>query len=289
MNNTVAVSFADNTQIFTLQPDGSYTAPGEFPSELTLTFGLYKLTMPNACEYNFNSDGQIANWVSPDGVTITYTYSGGDLSTISNGMGRTLTLGYTSGKVTSVTDGTGRSIGYAFDVDGNLEAFTDAVLEDIVYEYVEAGLMSKFYMPANPAIPYVFNVYDSLNRVQSQEDALGNLTTLYIAGARAEVEDPVGNKKVYYFNRTGYPIRAIDALGNETKTVYDGLDRKIEETMPEGNQLLLSKVSTAEDGNGNTTTYTYDGTTGGLLTIQRPMIGMSTPTVTMTYNARGRC
>lgn len=49
-----------------------------------------------------------------------------------------------------------------------------------------------------------------------------------------------------------------------------------------------AKVKTYKDGRNNTTTYTYDVTLGNLLTIQRPVVGGLTPTVTMTYNARGQ-
>ena len=49
-----------------------------------------------------------------------------------------------------------------------------------------------------------------------------------------------------------------------------------------------AKVAAYQDRNGNTTIFTYDGTQGTLLNVQKPAIGMSTPTVTITYNARGQ-
>jgi RHS repeat-associated protein len=49
-----------------------------------------------------------------------------------------------------------------------------------------------------------------------------------------------------------------------------------------------NKVATVEDGRGNVTTYTYDGTTGDLLTTEFPEINSTVPTITFTYNGRGQ-
>jgi len=322
VNNIVMVTLPEWNLVFVKQPDGSYTAPNSFQSTLTQAAGQYTMTTPDSVEFNFNTDGQIATWVSPAGVTVTYTYSSGKLSTISNGMGRTLTLHYTGDQLTSVTDGTGRTVSYTFDVDGNLDTFEDAESEVITYVYDQPGRMTQYFLPANPMTAFLTNVYDSLSRVQSQDNSGGQTSTWYIAGARTEIEDPLSNSRVRYFNSHGFVTRSIDPFGNETIHEYDGLDRRVLTTMPEGNSVELTfdennnvltktqvpkpgsglsnivetwtydpawaKVATYQDGNGNTTTLTYDVTQGTLLTIQRPVVGMLTPTVTMTWNARGQ-
>ncbi len=322
VNNTVVVSFANANQIFVKQPDGSYTAPSDFPSTLTLSSGLYTVTTPQGMVFDFNSSGQISTIASPAGVTITYSYSSGALSTVSNGMGRTLTLNYTSGRLTSVTDGTGRTVYYGFDGSGDLTTFTDALLNDIVYQYDQPGRMTKYFLPANPTTAFVDNVYDSLSRVETQADALGNITSCYFAGSRTEMDDPVGNAQILYFSSLGSVIRSIDALGFETDCVFDGLNRVIQITYPEGNQLQLTyddnnniltktfvpkpgsgltnvqrvytysttwaKVETAQDGNGNVTTFGYDPTLGNLTSIVGPTVTGGAPQVVMTYNGRGQ-
>ncbi|MBX9669586.1 MAG: RHS repeat-associated core domain-containing protein [Candidatus Obscuribacterales bacterium] len=50
----------------------------------------------------------------------------------------------------------------------------------------------------------------------------------------------------------------------------------------------FNKPITHTDGRNNQTTYSLDAATGNLLTIQRPMVGGFTPTVTMTWNTRGQ-
>jgi len=51
---------------------------------------------------------------------------------------------------------------------------------------------------------------------------------------------------------------------------------------------LWNKVKIATDGRGNSTTDTYDAVTGNLLTVQGPLVGGLTPTITMSWNARGQ-
>ncbi|MFA7337094.1 MAG: RHS repeat-associated core domain-containing protein [Candidatus Obscuribacterales bacterium] len=324
VNNAVVISYPDATnQIYIKQPDGSYTrSANNLPSKLTVVSGLFVLTTPQGVKTNFNSAGQISSVVFPTGVTVSYTYTSGKLTSISNGLGRTLTLNYTGNLLTSVTDGTGRSVSYTVDASSNLTTFQDANGQNTTYAYGTPGLLTQYFMPAFPATAIITNVYDSLSRVKTQANTRNQVTTLYLAGSRAEVVDPVGNKTVRYFSPIGSTARLIDALGFETKTVYDGLNRVVKLNQPEGNYKQMTfdandnvlsitsvaksgsglanivenmtydttwaKLKTYQDGRGNTTTNSYDAATGNLLTIQRPMVGGQTPTVTMTYNGRGQ-
>jgi RHS repeat-associated protein len=324
VNNAVVVSYPNSTnQIYIKQPDGSYSrSANNYPNKLTLVGGLFVVTTPQGVKTNFNSAGQISSIVYPNGVSVSYTYTSGKLTSISNGLGRTLTLNYTGNLLTSVTDGTGRSVSYTVDGSSNLTVFQDANGQNTTYVYDQPGRMAQYFLPAFPATAFVTNVFDSLSRVKTQANARSQVSTFYISGPRTEMVDPVGNKEVLYYNQLGSTTRKIDALGFETKTVYDGLNRIIKVTQPEGNYQQftfdandnpLSKTSVAksgsglanivenmtydstwaklktyQDGRGNTTTNTYDPANGNLLTIQRPMVGGQTPTVTMTYNGRGQ-
>lgn len=323
VNNAVTISYPDSSnQVFIKQSDGSYSRPINFPNKLNVVGGLFVLTTPQGVKTNFNSSGQIASIVYPNGVTVSYTYSSGTLTSISNGMGRTLTLNYTSGKLTSVTDGNGRSVSYTIDGNSNLTTFVDANSQSTTYSYDQPGRMTQIFYPAFPATAFVTNVYDSLSRVKTQANARSQVTTFYLAGSRGELVDPLGNKEIWYLNPFGATIRQIDAFGFKTDTTYDGLNRPIKATLPEGNYKQMTfdandnvlsitsvaksgsglanivenmtydsvwaKLKTYQDGRGNTTTNSYDAANGNLLTIQRPIVGGQTPTVTMTYNGRGQ-
>jgi RHS repeat-associated protein len=322
INNVVVIRIGKAIVGFTRQPNGTYTAPTMMPGTLTLVGGLYTLTTPQGIKYNFNSSGKISTLVYPSGVSVTYTYSSGLLSTISNGLGRTLTLNYTGSLLTSVTDGNGRSVQYGYDGNNNLTTFTDAASNSITYQYDQPGRLTKVFLPLNPATPIVTNVYDSLSRVKTQSNTRSQQWSYYFAGARTQEVDPLGNSNVSYFNRLGKTTRFINALGFETDSQYDGLNRLTKTTLPEGNAVQLTydannnvltktfvpksgsglsnivftytydptwaKLKTVVDGNSKTYTYSYDSVTGNLLTITKPVVGSLTPKRTLKYNSRGQ-
>lgn len=325
VQNTVVVELEDTSRIFVRQPDGSYSPPVGSADSLALVSGSYVMTTPQQVTYNFNSDGSISTIVFPFGMTITFTYTSGKLTSVSNGLSRTLSLTYSGDNLSSVSDGTSRSVTYSVNGStNNLDSATDPNSETATYAYDEPGRMTEYKLPANPTVAIVSNVYDSLGRIQEQEDAYNNVWTFYFAGSRSEVLDPVNNRAYSYFNRLGSITRDVDPLGNETVFEYDGLDRKTKAVFPEGNAMeyaydlkgnvlsqtmvpkagsglsdvvksftyhsTFNNIATFTDGNGNQTAFSYDATTGKLLSIERPDLGSPpvTPTMTFTWNGRGQ-
>jgi RHS repeat-associated protein len=322
IDNVVVIALSDGMQNFVKQPDASYTSPYAFPVKLSLVSGLFQFKLITGEIFFFNSAGQLATWVSPAGVTVTYSYSSGLLSTISNGIGRTLTLHYTSGKLTSVSDGTGRSISYSYDGNDNLSNFANTLGNSIVYQYAQPGLLEKYFLPDNPTVAFINNTYDGLNRVAEQQNALGQGTLFYFAGSRTELVNPVGNNTVSYLNALGSIIKTINPVGDTATVIRDGLNRPIEIIFPEGNKNLRTynlrnqilqvtrvgkpssglvstvenftydpvwnKIATYEDANHNVTSSVYDASSGLLLTLQKPTIGGVSPTITQTWNSRGQ-
>ncbi len=322
-NNVVAVNIAGEKSEHVLLPDGTYARPKGGASKLTDNHdGTFTLKTPQQVAYNFNSSGNIATIIYPEGVTITYSYSSGLLSTVTNGMGRTLTFNWTSGKLTSVSDGTGRSVILTIDGSNNLTGVTNPNSKTTTYSYVSPGLLLSIFRPANPASAVITNTYDALGRIKQQTDAYSNVWTYYIAGSRSEETDPANNSSVTYLNRSGLPVKTINQVGKVSTNIWDGLDRRKQSTMPEGNSTVFTyddnnnvltvtakaksgsglsdivntftyhstwnKVATAQDGRGNTTTYSWNSTTGTLTKIERPVIGGFTPTTSFTYNGRGQ-
>lgn len=325
VDNVVLVNLAGEKKAFVRLPGGTFARPLLSASDLVDTGGgVYKMTSPQKVEYNFNTAGDISTIVYPEGPVLTYTYTSGKLSSVTNGMGRTLTFSYTGNQLSNVSDGTGRSITLTVNGSNNLTQVTDPNSKNTVYEYDQPGRMTKVFLPANPASPIVINTYDALNRVKEQRDAYNNLWKFYLAGSRAEEENPLGNTQIWYYNANGQAVRHINPVAKEWKTEYDGIGRKVKLIAPEGNRnewtydanhnpltvrlvaksgsglsdivntftyhSTFNKVATYVDGLGRTTTHSYDATKGTLLTIQRPQIGSppQTPTLTFTYNTRGQ-
>ena len=321
-NNVVIISSGDRVKYYLKQPDGSYSPPNGDASILTESMGLFTLTSPQGVQLNFNSDGQIETHVFPFGATVTYTYSTGKLQTISNGLGRTLTIGYTGDKISSVSDGEGRVVEYNYTGD-DLTTFTDTEEEDTVYVYDQPGRLEQIFNPAFPMDAFVTNVHDSLGRVMCQTDGASNTWNFYLAGSRAEIVDPTNNSEVLYIDRFAQTTREIDGLGNETIHDYDGLNRLVRITLPEGNKRefaydemnnittitdipkdgsglsnivqvfsydpLWNKIASKQDGRGEITSYTYDAPTGNLLSVEFPEVDDDiVATIEMAYNDRGQ-
>lgn len=329
-NNTVVISGPNLYLEFVKLPDGSYNPPVGCANVLVLNGdGTYTMVTPQKQKMNFNSTGQIATWSFPTGVTIIFSYNAnGQLQTVSNGVPslsqvwHTLTLNYTGSVLTSVSDGTGRSVTYTVDGSSDLASFKDANGQTWQYAYDQPGRLTTIYRPANPGNAFITNVYDSLSRVKTQSNAEGEQSSFYIANARSESDDPLGNKHVLYFNSAGLATRDINALGYETDYRKDALGRTTTIILPEGNYRqftfdasnnLLSSTDVAKagsglanvvntytydpnwntvktfvDGRSNTWTYSYDPANGNLLSVTGPTVNSQVPTLTFTYNTRGQ-
>jgi YD repeat-containing protein len=322
-DNAALIQFGGQYQKWCKMPDGSFLPPLGVKGSTTLvnTGGVFTYTTPDKVVYTFNSSGQISTIAYPFGVTITFTYTSGNLTSVSNGF-RTLTLAYSGNTLTSVSDGNGRSVSYTLDSNSDQTVFTDALLNKTTYLYDQPGRMTKIFRPANPSSPVVTNVYDSLSRVQTQSDAYNNTWTYFFAGSRSEEVDPNGNSHAMYFDYQGNVVKDIDQLGNITTTVYDGLERPTLVTLPEDNSTsfaydalsnvltvtatpkptsalspitnvftydpMWNKVKTSKDGNGNVTTFTFDPTSSRLTNVTYPAVAAGTAQVNMTYNGIGQ-
>lgn len=322
-NNTAVVILGHQTVLFTKLPDGTYTPQAKSNGKLTFSGGLFTFKTLQGRAVNFNSAGQISTWVEPYGVTVTFTYTSGKLTSISNGLGRTLTLAYTGALLTSVSDGNGRSVTFSVDGSKNLVTVVDPNSKNWTYQYDQPGRMTKFFKPANPTNAVATNVYDTLNRVKQQTDCAGNLWQYYFAGSRSEEVNPNGKRATIYVDRNGMVVKSINQVGKICTNIYDGRSRITKAVMPEGNyktfvydsndllkqttavaksgsglaNIVTSftydttwfKLKTSVDGLGRTTTFNYDPLNGNLLSAVSPTVtGSGTPQVNLTYNSRGQ-
>lgn len=238
VNNTVVVRQGLNGEVFVKLPDGSYNPPQGNAARLTQqSDGSYRYETLNRAILAFDVGGKLATYTDASGMQAKFTYSGVNLSQVSNSLGRTLTLTYSGNRLSQVGDGS-RSISYGFDAaNGNLTSYTDATSKVTTYQYDLPGRMTKFFYPSNPTVAFATNVYDTLGRVQTQTNAANKLYTYYFAGSRSEEVGPGGVSKVSYFDAQSKELKSIDPLGRVVANTYDGHGRIKRKVFPLGNAL----------------------------------------------------
>jgi YD repeat-containing protein len=265
--NAVIVTQPDTTEEFIALPhaDGStsiaYNAPPASSARVTQTAaGQFSYMRKDGVTSNFGPSpaGALQSVVYPNGVTINLTYSGSPLllNRIANNLGRSLTLTYSGSQISEVTDDSGRTVAYAYDGNSNLAGFTDPVGATTTYAYDTSGAfdtlghLTQVFYPSFPGNAFVTNWYDSLGRVVKQSNATGGISNFYFAGSRTELIDPLLNRHVTYQTDRGRVLSDASVLSssfgdvfndtaqqngviNVTTNQYDGLDRPTVTILPE--------------------------------------------------------
>jgi RHS repeat-associated protein len=293
VNNVVRLQTGGGTAIFTKMPDGAYLPPGGTKTAALLTKNLgqssnedddyFVYTTPDKVKYTYLPTGELDKIEYPFGITIALTYEGQNmrLVKVSNGF-RELNFTYDVYNILmSVNDGKGRTVQITVDANTlNLTSVSDPLpVSNTNYEYVTSkrGLLKKITKSANPTSPVVTNEHDSFYRVKQQTDAYGNVWKFYLAGSRSEEVAPNGVRRILYFNSKGSTVHSknvadgVDPIAGPV-VEYDGLQRPIRITQPEGNSTsmvyhangdVLSTTEHAKPGSSlqdRTTSFSYGDT-----------------------------
>lgn len=238
LNNSVVVRQGLNGEIFVKLPDGTYNPPpGSSALLIKNADSTYTYETADRTRLAFNTAGKIATYTLKSGVQASFTYTGSDLTSVSNSLGRALTFTVAGGRINSISDGNSRSVSYGYDTSINLTRFTDATAQNTTFAYAQIGQMSKIFYPTQPTSPFIVNLFDTLGRVQTQTNANGKLYTYYFAGSRSEEAGPLGVNNVSYLDSLGRTLSSIDPVGKVTSNTYDSAERLIKSVRPEGNSV----------------------------------------------------
>jgi YD repeat-containing protein len=280
VDNTVLVQQGVNSEVFTRLPDGSFNPPpGHSARLIDNGDGTYGYETLNRALLTFDAEGRAASYQEPTGIQVRFDYTADKLTGVRNSLGRALTLSYTGDKLTAVSDGQ-RSIAYGFDADDNLVSFTDAEAAETRFVYDPPGRITQVFYPSHPDTPFLTNTYDSLGRVRTQTDANPKSYEYFFAGIRSEEQGPDGQRRIDFPDAFGNIVKSIDPLGRETRTSYDGQQRPIETTLPDGRRITYAY--------DDATCAAQDQCTHNLARLERhPIPGSDLPVLatSFTYDA----
>lgn len=186
--------------------------------------------------YNYDNKYRVTSIGLPSGISIRFTYNNDNL-------------------ISKVTLPDNTYITYEYDAYKNLIKVIDAENRTATYRYDDNGvdaskhLMTSWYDADN--IRQVLNTYDSSGRVVKQIDANGNESTIRYESDRTILVDNEGQEQVFM----------LDDKKRTTERLFgSNSDVNANQVEPEYTKVFNAncKIETETDGNGVTTTYTYD-------------------------------
>jgi RHS repeat-associated protein len=303
----VTVTQEDGSTV-TFEPNGAggYTAPPRVLATLAQNSdGTFTFVRDRGqVEYNFSAAGQLTSEVDPNGYLTQLGYNAsGQLTTVTDPTGRTLTFSYTGANISKVTDPMGRTWSYSYDSNGNLATAVDPLGRTWSFSYSTGHLLLAM---TNPRGGLTTNVYNSSGQVTSQTDPDGNKTTWSYSGdptsttgGTTTMTDPDGDVTTYQYSdlelmsvthASGTSLAATtsynydpatlgvtsvtDPDGNVTNSTYDSEGNLLSTTDPLGNATSYSynsfnEVLSKTTPLGETTSYSYDED-GNLLSVTDP-------------------
>ena len=252
--------------------------------------GSFVLTHKDGLKYNFRPDGKLGAIADRNSNTVSFAYSGGRLTGITDPGGRTATISRDSaGLITAITDARGN--GYTFTYAGSsLASVTYPDGGTWQYTYDDKAFLLSKTDPLGHTTQYT---YDDNHRVAAATGPDGKTRTIaYPSGTDTErtsvfTEKDGGVWQYTYDVAKDTLIRKTDPVGGVTSYTYDGKRNLLGATGPGG--ATTSYAYDAEDNLvsmtdplGAVTTFTYNDF-GQVLTVTDP----KGHTLTNTYDAAG--
>lgn len=282
------------TANFTRSDDGSYEpVETRIYDRLVATSGGYVLTLKDLTEYRFDRDGRLLKVVDPNNNAISLTYSGDQISRITNESGRSIDVAYNAdGYISVITGSEGLNLQYRYE-NGHLRFFIDSEGNQTEYHYDSEGRLVAVITPkGHPGLRMTYNEMGQVIDQTVGSSALytfaydDDVTTITDPNGRAtihvydekdrliEARDVLGTSEFYGYNDLDQRVFFKDRMGREWRYVYDERGNRLSEDGPlswhqEWDYNHLNLVSRAEDSLGHETFMEYDSQ-GNLVKVILP-------------------
>lgn len=229
----------------------------------------------------FDELGRMTSETDADGVRTSYSWSGADLITETDGCGNVTTHAYDAmGRCIATTDGCGNTSRTTYDGQGRITSETDGAGGATTYTLDARGLLLALTDPNGDVTSFS---YDAAANMTAMTDARGNTWTYAYDGCGNQLSetDPLGNTTWRTYDACGRLASETDAAGVCEEWTYDGRGRVVSHTLPTGaTETFVYEGSVEEpvretDALGNVTTRTFDAL-GQVTSITYPDGGTET-------------
>jgi RHS repeat-associated protein len=219
--------------------------------------------------YVYDAMNRVVQTIDPDGGTNTVVYNaiGKQQATI-DALGNTTSYVYDSqGRLVQTVYADGTTEQSVYDANGNRVQSIDRANRITGYVYDALNRLVQTVYPDNTTST---TVYDGVGRVAQTVDARGAVTAFAYdaAGRRLAVTNAVGTAvqtvSAYGYDADGNQTTFTDALTHVTTSVFDALNRQLQDIYPDG-----TTTATAYDADGRrvagtnqdgiVTLFGYDG------------------------------
>jgi RHS repeat-associated protein len=271
--------------VFTPIGGGQYTSPAGINAKLQqagvgpCSGFAYTLTFNKSNEsYCFDSSGTFQKDADRNGDAISFGYTSGKLTSITDTQGRVVNVSYGStGSIQRLTDSTGRFTAHQYKTTGQLNNFTDANGKQTTYDYNAGGQLDNITDALGHQTKFTYSVdgrhIATITYVTDNVHGTGPTWQYTYNSNETTVTDPNGHQTQYSYDSSGRVTSVIDANGHNQATTY---------TMNDDAQLLT-------DGITQITTLAYD-TNNNLTSIQAPASapGQTAAMSSAVYSAPGQ-
>ncbi len=213
---------------------GTFTdPPGEFSTLLENSGGTFTRTLTDGTQISFDSGGHETATIDTNGLHITYAYSSGNLSTITDPYGNITTFSYSGGYLQSIKDPAGRyttfthsgsnltgatlpdnsTWGYAYDGSGRLTQVTDPNSKTVTVAYDSAQRASTITRPDSSTEEFFPGQEAGFTNSGTSG---GGTAAVLLATSASTYTDPNSNTTSVLpdWNGQGLTNVAVDPLGN---------------------------------------------------------------------------
>jgi RHS repeat-associated protein len=304
----------DNGSQVVFAAKGSELSPPSWAEVTLLKSGSsYIYTLPNQSKLEFDSEGRLSSEADRDGNALSMTYNGSkQLEKVTDGDSRSLTFTYSEGRVSKVTDPLGHVVEYKYASE-NLVEVTIEKKARWKFEYNASHGMTKMTDGRGNSVK---TEYESGSPHRATEQTIAGHERKFKYGTlETTIAEPNGSETVEDFNNGGLATKVtrdantslastteyeydnsydlvftVDPNGRKTEYGYDEAGNRTREKDPNGDERKWKydkthDIETETTPKGEVTTITRNAN-GDPETVERT-IGAETQKTTYAYDKQG--